>query len=400
MLEKQNTKRFFSDGMIMTCAICVLLSFLGQIFQISSVVNIIYAFSLALVTVGYFASGYVSTIMIWLTALMGFSSVLRGTNFGETDYISHLFIMMCTFICIEIGVQINIKEKNAKTIANLFLITTVILLVYYYIGPLKNSYFESYGYYTDAIALNMHNPNAAGMWVACIFAVTYYCAFLFTDLKRILFFAIAVATIPIILATDSRNSYYACLLLLILLPVSKIFKIKKVPKWVLFVIAVLPIIVFFFYMYVVVENMSFWQSLFRNASIEKGINTRQGVWSMVMDDLGDCFFVGNYPKYYDRQMHNSLMTVYCRHGAAVTGLTVALIYKALVQLQEKTSFSGVLSLAAILFTGCFEASVFVGVAGLYLMLLIVPAMAAAEDKNSSRKEEIRAMAYGMNYRRF
>lgn len=400
MLEKQNTKRFFSDGMILVCVICALMSFLCQIFQIASVVNIIYAFSLALVTVGYFASGYVSPIMIWLTALMGFSSVLRGADFGETDYISHLFIMLCTFICIEIGVQISVKEKTAKTIANLFLITTVILLVYYYIGPLKNSYFESYGYFTDAIALNMHNPNAAGMWVTCIFAVTYYCAFLFTGLKRILFFLVAVATIPIILATDSRNSYYACLLLLILLPVSKIFKIKNVPKWVLFVIAALPIIVFFFYMYVVVENMDFWQNLFGNASIEKGINTRKGIWTIVMDSLGDCFFIGNYPEFYDEQMHNSLMTVYCRHGVVVTGLVVALIYKALVKLQEKTSFSGVLSLAAILFTGCFEASVFVGIAGLYLMLLIVPTVAAAEDKNSSRKEEIRAMAYGMNYRRF
>lgn len=400
MNEIAKEKRFFSDGTILTCSICVVLSFLCQIFKITPLVNIIYVFSLAFVMITYFASGYVSTHMIWLSVLTVFTALARGENFSEPDYTSHLLICLCSFVCIEMSTQVEMKEKTAKTVAYMFMVTTAILALFYYFGSLKNSYYVSeYGLTTDAIALNLHNPNAAGLWVACIFAVMYYCAFMFEGLKKIAFFALAVATIPIVLATDSRNSYYACILLLVALPIAKIFKIKKVPKWVLAVIAVLPIIVFFFYMYVVVENMSFWEGIFGGGSIDKGIDTRRSIWNQVLNSLGDCFLLGNYPEYFDKQMHNSLMTIYCRHGAIVTGLLSVLIYNTLVKLQEKATFSGVLSLAAVLFTGCFEASVFIGVAGLYLMLMIIPAIAGAEYKKSSRKEEIVARAYRSSGRR-
>ena len=153
-------------------------------------------------------------------------------------------------------------------------------------------------------------------------------------------------------------------------------------------------------MYVIVENMDFWQEIFSGGSIDKNINTRQSIWNIVKNNLADCFFIGNYPEYYDGQMHNSLMTVYCRHGAITTTLLSLLIYKALDKLQEKSTFSGALSLSAILFTGCFEGSVFIGIAGLYLMLLIVPAIAGAESKKSNQKERIKARAYGMHHRFF
>ena len=78
-------------------------------------------------------------------------------------------------------------------------------------------------------------------------------------------------------------------------------------------------------------------------------------------------------------MHNSLLTIFCRFGAPATVLSCVSIYQALKNLQEKASFYAALSLSAIFFTGCFEASVFVGIAGMYLMLLLIPACASVED---------------------
>ncbi len=143
--------------------------------------------------------------------------------------------------------------------------------------------------------------------------------------------------------------------------------------------ATLPLLVFVFYMYVIVANMDFWEALFKLDSIDKGLGTRQGIWQIVIDDFGHCFFFGDYYQYYDSQMHNSLLTIFCRFGGPVTLLSCASIYIALCRLQEKASFYAALSLSAIFFTGCFEASVFVGIAGMYLMLLLIPACASVEN---------------------
>lgn len=145
------------------------------------------------------------------------------------------------------------------------------------------------------------------------------------------------------------------------------------------VLTTLPLIVFAFYMYVIVANMDFWEMLFKLNSIDKGLGTRRGIWQIVIDSFGHCFLFGDYYTYYNSQMHNSLLTIFCRFGAPVTFLSCVSIYAALSRLQDNSSFYAALSLAAILFTGCFEASVFVGIAGMYLMLLLIPACASVEN---------------------
>ena len=201
-----------------------------------------------------------------------------------------------------------------------------------------------------------------------------------------MFICVAVGLLPIIIATQSRNSYLACLFLLGGAICAKAFKIKKVPNWVLVCIVWLPIIVFVFYMFVIVENMSFWENIFSIDNIDKGLGTRKNIWQAVLDDFWHCFLFGDYKKYYNGQMHNSLLTVFCRFGAPATIAVCVLLYKALKKIQDNTDFYSVLSLAAVLFTGCFEASVFIGVAGLYIMLLLIPAGSAAEYNYNLKKE--------------
>ena len=169
----------------------------------------------------------------------------------------------------------------------------------------------------------------------------------------------------------------------VLLVIVKFFGIKRVPNAVLVIITVLPLIVFFVYMLVIAENLSFWARIFSQSLLDKGLGTRIGIWTLAYESIGECFFLGNYYKYYNTQMHNSLMTVFCRFGAPVTVLTCVSIYRALRELQNRSSLVALISLSAILFTGCFEASVFVGVAGLYLMVLLLPACASVEDVDPS-----------------
>ena len=197
----------------------------------------------------------------------------------------------------------------------------------------------------------------------------------------------AIGILPIVLATQSRNSFLACLFFVAGMIVTKAFKIKKVPNIFLAILTVLPLLVFAFYMFVIIENKAFWEEVFSISSIDKGIGTRQRIWQTVIDDFGYCFLFGDYYTYYNSQMHNSLLTIFCRFGAPVTYLSCVSMYRTLKRLQEKSSFYAALSLGAIFFTGCFEASVFVGIAGMYLMLLLVPACASVEKIEETARPE-------------
>ncbi len=374
------SSKYFTDNVILILAICVVLSFLCQIFKFKTPVNIIYIISLLGVMSCYALSGCFNIITLAITAFIGCASIVNGFMFNEMDYYTHVLITLCIFICIEVGSNVKISIGTFKTIARMFLITSIILLIAYYLGPLKRTYFD---YTIGSISLNFNNPNAAGLWLTCIFILLLYSSFLFTGYKQILYIGVALAILPIVVATQSRNSFLACLFFMAGVIATKFFKIKKVPDWVLAVLAVLPLIVFFVYMFVIIENIDFWENLLKINSIDKGLGTRRSIWQKVVDDAGRCFLFGQYPDYYNSQMHNSLLTLFCRFGAPTTALACVSIYKALKNLQENSSFYAALSLGAIFFTGCFEASVFVGIAGMYLMLLLIPACASVENVEHS-----------------
>ncbi len=369
------SSKLFTNNVILACAICVVLSFLGQVLKIGALANAAYAFSLVFVFVCYFLSGYSTKLMLFLIFVIAIATTMNGVATVNADYVLHALIMICTFICLEVGINVNISTKTYKYISIAFLLMTLVVLVLYYGGPLKSTRFKD----TGAISLNLPNPNATGLWLVCIFTLLFYCGLIYKKGFRYLFMLAAFGLIPIILATDSRNSFLACIFLVAGVIVTNIFKIKKVPNWVLVILACLPLIVFAFYMFVIVENMDFWENIFSLDGFDKGIDSRRGIWGGVLDNFWDCFLIGDYPKYFNSQQHNSLLTIYCRFGAFATAASCILIYKALKILQERTSFYATLSLSAILFTGCFEASVFTGIAGLYLMLLLVPSCASVEQ---------------------
>jgi O-antigen ligase len=374
------TSKYFSDQTILFLAVCVVLSFLCQIFNFLAPVNIIYIITLLLVLFCYLISGYATRIIVLMVWLLFFSSFIHGFRYNDMDYYTHLLITLCIFICIEVSADVKISLRTFKKIASLFLVSSIILLIAFYLGPLKKTYFN---YNINSVSLNFDNPNAAGLWVTCLFIMVMYSAFLFKSFKKVLYIIVALAMLPIVLATQSRNSFLACIFFLSGLVMVKVFKIKKAPHWVLFILTILPLIVFVFYMFVIVSNMGFWNQLFSMDAIDKGLGTREDIWQIVIDDFGHCFLFGDYYQYYNEQMHNSLATLFCRFGAPVTLLACIAMYRTLVKLQDNSSFYASLSLSAIFFTGCFEASVFVGIAGMYLMLLLIPACASVENTNEA-----------------
>ena len=278
----------FSDQTIFICSVCVVLSFLCQIFKLNFLVNILYPLTLVLVFVLFFLKRYYSRLIIFLSVGVLVATVARGFVLWDVDYILHAAIVICSFICIEESITAKIEIETFRLISILFLASALVVCVAYYLGPLRHTYFK----HTDVICLNFSNPNAAGLWLTCYFILLAYSSFLYSGAQKALFIVAAIGLLPIIYATESRNSLFACIFLVAGIFVAKIFNIEKVPKWVLVVLACLPIIVFAFYMAVIVQNMDFWNVLLGIEETDKDIGTRENIWQGVLDNFWNCFFLG------------------------------------------------------------------------------------------------------------
>ncbi len=375
------TINFFSDKIILICSICAVASFLGQIFISSTFVNAIYAISLIMILVCYFLNVDISREMIVIPFLMVISVITRELVTNNSDFFTHVLITYASFICVELAYKVKMNFATYKKIFYIFFATSLILVVAYHFGSLKSSYFK----HTDAIALNFPNPNAAALWVAALFIILVSFSLNQKKILRIVLWIIAAAMLPIVSATESRNSYFACIFFVAGILLIKVLRIKKLPNWLLLILSYLPIIVFFFYMFVVMENKAFWEEFFQ---MDKNIDTRANIWRTVLDDFQNCLFLGNYYRFYDSQMHNSLMTIFVRFGAPTTILAANIIYRSLKNLQNTYSPLAALSLASIMITGCFEASIFVGVAGLFLTPLIVASCYAVNESEEKSPDEV------------
>ena len=315
-------------------------------------------------------SGYI--LVIGVLMLLSFAMSGFVLNF---ELYKQAIIVMCCVLCIDDSRETKFSIKEFRAIEYCFLGAASFAIFMFYAVGLRYVYFKD----TYSVAMNFSNPNALSLWLSAFFIGISICFFIESrKIFKILLLASAVLLVPIINATESRNSLISCILViatLVLINIrSKKRRFRKMPSWIIFLLTALPAIIFFVYMYVVIPNIDFFEDVFSFLiGHGKSLRSRAHVWQIVDDNLLSCLFFGKYNSFYASQMHNSLMTLYCMFGAPATYLISAIFYNSV---KRKNVYSQI-ALIGIWSTGCFEASIFVGVAGIYLMLQILPAIGDA-----------------------
>lgn len=382
MIITQSEKEY--DYIVILFGILTCLSFLGGIFEQSLISSVCFYISFFLifwlVFVDVIKYDFIPKSIILLLIFM-LLSIIVNVSF-EIDYFKSFIIVLSTFVCFEKGPEVSRRtSRKAKNIVKLmFLFSALITIFMYFFGGLKNKYFGS----MEFVSLNFSNPNEAGLWLVALFVmVSLFGLNSRNKIKLLIAIVIDVAIFIIMQATGSRNSIFACIIYLVAVVLVKLFNIKKLNRLILLFIVLLPAIVFVFYMFFVMVRLDYFTQLFESFISEgKGLDSRQKIWRMVIDDFWKCFLVGDYAS-YSGNMHNSFVSLYAMFGMPCTILMTHIMYKCLLKLQRLGNLTAVLSLGAILLTGCFEASIFVGVAGLYLTILLIPVCA----NNGETKDE-------------
>ena len=147
-------------------------------------------------------------------------------------------------------------------------------------------------------------------------------------------------------------------------------KIKKLPAWCVLLITLAPVLVYVGYMYVFIPNYDRLSVWFRFLISEgKPLTSRYNIWSDLEMEQWKHILFGNYAVYRGENLHNSMATLYCGYGAFYTFLVYRKLYKVLKHMPN----AGMqLALGTVWMTGCFEASIFAGAAGLYMLVLLLP----------------------------
>lgn len=325
-------------------------------------------------------------IMIMLIIMMILAIIVSSWKTRiSIQLLKQAVIGVAVLICFYFSGRFAAPEKDKSCIILLFAVLTAYIELRYYFGPLKYSY---YSLSSKLITLNFSNPNETGLWLTMVFIIlTIGMNFQKSIWVRCFLVIELVLMIPILLAIGSRSA----LIVLLLYVLGYIYIIMKsklsLNKIVLLVVIVMPIIFYAFYMFLVVPNTELFEKLFAFMTKEgKSLLNREKVWRVITDSFGSLFFSGDYVRFQAEQMHNSLATIFSMYGAPYTVLLCTYMYVNLQRLNNEKQILSLWGLCAILLTGLFEASIFVGVTGLYLVLLVIPSLSF--NRESDFRENI------------
>ena len=358
------------DNIAKWAALTGLGAFVAQMLELRVVVSALFACSFVCVAANCLTAMLarnrlrLDDIVLFMTALL---SVVLSEWQLDFDYYKPAIIVLCSTLCIDQCIEIRASEKTCKRIQQLLILVCVITNILYYHGGLRNSYYGS----TGLLSLNMGNSNEAAMWLVFLTVLLWDSASIQQKIgRKLLPLVCSVSLLPILYGTGSRNCIFAILFFFTGKLFLLFFKNKKLPNWLHFLIMMAPILVYAGYMYIFLphyDRLSEW-FLFL-ASEGKPLTARSRIWSDLEMNRVKYILFGNYTQYHGQNLHNSMVTICCGYGAFYAVILCRKFYKAL----KNTQNAGVqLALSTIWLTGCFETSIFMGVAGMYLLVLLLP----------------------------
>ena len=357
-------------ALIMLSTNIALAAFLAKMLQWELVVTLLFALSFVCVLLTYVLviveRQRIKAVDILMVSIMALSVTTAGLQ-TSFDYYKPAIIVFCTIICLDMSIFDLTDAIDRKKLLYRFALVAIVINVLYHFGGLKEVYYGT----TEAITLNLTNPNETGMWLACLVVILINGAFeTVRRVDKIIFVACAVSLIPILFRTLARASLIAVLIFVIIRGVLLFKKINRLPGWVISIFAVSPIIAYVAYMYIFMPNFSMLSEWFAFWRWEgKGLDSRFWIWSLIERDARECMWLGQYDVYHTEQLHNALGTLFVRFGLPFVIIVCRKFCRAVKQYADVIPQ---ITMCCMWLIGCFETAFFTGANGLYLLILILP----------------------------
>ena len=115
------------------------------------------------------------------------------------------------------------------------------------------------------------------------------------------------------------------------------------------------------------DTLGSWFAFFAGGG--KSLTSRVRIWTEIETNLLPSALLGQYDLFFESQMHNALGTLLLQFGALFTAIVCQKFYGAVKKLDSAVAQ---LPLCAAWIVGCFETAFFTGMAGVYLLILVLP----------------------------
>ncbi len=309
----------------------------------------------------------VENMLLWLFTVAAIViSVILTSKSITFNYLKKMIMFLCT-ICLFYWVLItDIDKKMIKSVMTGGKCLALLFIVAYFSG--KRGWF---GNNEEMLTFNLGNPNFAGMCLLTTF-LTLIISQRYTKNRFSKFFntILAIMIMYFIWITKARSSILAAVIFFLF----NIFMSKKYSKKMTFFFVIFPLIFAIIYLQILDTDIVKW---FEFAADEgKALDSRETVWKGAFALIKKWPFFGNYYKSTagtgQSNLHNIHVDTIATYGVVTFSFVVAFLNRVLNKIgknmKHKYQRTGIFAFYAIMVLSIFEAALFCGSQGLYVLV--------------------------------
>lgn len=339
---------------------------------------------------GLTKKGRLTIITAGLAAVCVLIDLVWNRGSFSFSYIKKLIMFIMTLLFLQAADKVRLDERLPQFIQMPVDGLTILMMIMYILQ--HKEMYKINGIVSRYLTFGFSNPNLPGMFLACLYMLTFCALLKEKERKGRIFHGVMLAMqLFFILATQSRNGLLNILLFTIV-ALCVIFrrqiseKIKftfelRIGRWPAVIIAVFPIV--FAVIYMALINMEWVQSVFGFMVSEgKKLNSRVKEWKPAFEVIKNSPLIGSYYNLSGgtgtSQMHSTHVDTAASYGIPVmllmSGLLAGYIHQEGKTYENKINFLYMAAFCCAMLMGIFEAAVFSGGLGIYVFSVIFLAL--------------------------
>ncbi len=303
-------------------------------------------------------------VALGLTIVFSFLGMILHSHTLSIGYMRKWIMFVCCIILFYVISEIKISSKMLK---HYYICGVMLSAMYIYMYISGNHYV-----YALAITFNLGNPNFTGLCISCAILCLTSC-FVYKKTRNIILWIIRLALLAflvyLIIMTRARSSLFALAFFLLLC----LYR-GRIHKTTIMVILLVPL--FFAVIYLQVIHNEFIMSFFDFLLAEgKELTSRVSIWTNAFDLIKEYPLLGNYDIVTESSgighMHNANIDIMASFGIPVFICLTLFLYFVLSEIVDginnRAQRISLYGFYALMFFSIFEAALFVGSQGMYVL---------------------------------
>lgn len=376
-MQRVNVSKFNRASVCILYSLCCLMM-ISAILEKNAIYSMLFMLSFVIVLFMFLANigKYSKSELLLLVVLICLTlfNVLINALCNDNSRLSFnylkkyiMFIAAIIFLSLCSKVKIDRKTKNFIDIATVIL-SCLIILFYFLFG---DTLYRYNGIQSKYLVFNFGNPNAAGMYLTAVALIELSIFFNVGIFKKVIVLAIGAFLCYLVMLTQCRNAELAILIFFIIQIIyrirSSVSKNKKNPRWLIILVAIVPILFAVVYM-ALIDNPAVVNALKFMSSEGKGVDSREKIWARAFAAFGNSPIFGAYSEISGgsgaSQMHNSHVDVLVSYGIVPFIIMIIVLSKIMLETNKKINSLKqqiyYIAFMCIVFIGCCEAVLFSG----------------------------------------